>query len=99
MTNKSIKELKAKTAPIFRRYGVLRAGVFGSVARGEAKKTSDIDFYVIYPEGITLFDIGGLNYELEKKLGKKIDLTDSEMLKERIKPYILKDLKVFYEKR
>jgi len=60
MTNATLQELKTKTTPVFRRYGVLRAGVFGSYARGEAKKSSDIDFLIKYPRGITLFGIGGL---------------------------------------
>ena len=35
---KVIKELKAKIVPVLKKYGVVRAGLFGSVARGEAKK-------------------------------------------------------------
>ncbi|MCX6809722.1 MAG: nucleotidyltransferase domain-containing protein [Candidatus Berkelbacteria bacterium] len=98
MTEKTISELKAKTTPIFKKYGVIRAGVFGSYARGETTKNSDIDFYVIYPKGITLFDISGLAYDLEKNVGKKIDLADGSALREEFKPYIMKDLKMFYEK-
>ena len=43
MINQELKDLKNKTIPIFRRYDVERAGVFGSFARGEAKKSSDIE--------------------------------------------------------
>jgi len=99
MTKETLEEIKTKTIPIFRKYGVKRAGVFGSFARGESKKESDIDFYVIYPAGVSLFDIGGLAYNLEEKLDKKVDLADGKMLKKKIKPYIMKDLKIFYEKR
>ena len=97
-TFQQIEEVKARTAPIFRRYGVVKAGVFGSFARGEAKRKSDIDFYIIYGPKTTLFDMGGLQYELEELLGKSVDLANGQMLKKELKPSILKDLNVLYEK-
>jgi len=55
------------------RYGISRIGIFGSVARGEHKRSSDID---IYYEGkpqslMSSFDLHG---ELEKLFGRKVDL-------------------------
>jgi len=97
-TLQQIKEVKAKTTPIFERYGVEKAGVFGSFARGKAKGKSDIDFYIIYGPRTTLFDVGGLNYDLEQLLGRNIDLADGRMLKRELKPSILKDLTMLYEK-
>ena len=99
MTNATLQELKTKTTPVFRRYGVLRAGVFGSYARGEAKKSSDIDFLIKYPRGITLFGIGGLKIDLEKTIGKEVDLAQEGYIKDRIKSYVEKDLVQIYEKR
>jgi len=99
MTKKSLQDLKNKTVPIFRRYGVKKAGVFGSFARGEAKRESDIDFYVIYGPKTTLFTIGGINYDLETTLKRRVDLADGGMLRPEFKPSILKDLRIFYEKK
>lgn len=99
MTKKILSELKKNTAAIFNKYGIKRAGVFGSFARGETKEPSDIDFYVVYGPETTLFDIGGLSYELEKKLKTRVDLADGQCLKKELKPHILRDLKIFYEKR
>jgi len=99
MTKKILSDLKKNTFPLFDKYGVRRAGVFGSFARGETKKSSDIDFYIIYGPKTTLFDIGGLSYELEKKLKMNVDLADGQCLKKGFKPYIFKDLKIIYEKR
>ncbi|MBU2595685.1 nucleotidyltransferase domain-containing protein [Patescibacteria group bacterium] len=99
MTKKILSELKKNTAAIFDKYGIKRAGVFGSFARGETGESSDIDFYVIYGPETTLFDIGGLSYELEEKLKTRVDLADGQCLKKELKPYILKDLEIFYEKR
>lgn len=42
-----LREIEAKLTPIFARYGVERAFVFGSVARGEQTRRSDIDLIVI----------------------------------------------------
>jgi uncharacterized protein len=98
MSDSELEQLKIKVTPILKKYGVIRAGVFGSYARGEATKKSDIDFYVIYPKGTSLFDIGGLYSDLEERVGKKIDLADGNHLRKEFKPYILEDLKIFYEK-
>jgi len=99
MTKKRLLELKKNTAAIFDKYGIKRAGVFGSFARGKTKKSSDIDFYVVYGPRTTLFDIGGLSYELEKKLKTKVDLADGQCLKKELKPYIFRDLEIFDEKK
>lgn len=99
MTEQALREIKTKTEPIFRKHGVLRAGVFGSFARGETNSKSDVDFLVKYPEGITLFGISGLQIDLEENLGKKVDLAQEGFIKERIKPYVEKDLIQIYEKR
>lgn len=99
MTEQKLRQVRIKTEPIFRKYGILRAGVFGSFARNEDAKKSDIDFLVKYPDGITLFGISGLQIDLEKKLGKPVDLAQEGYVKKRIEPYIEKDLVQIYEKR
>ena len=58
---------------------VLQAGmanprVFGSVARGEDEDGSDLDLLVDALPGATLFDLGGLQVELEEILGVPVDL-------------------------
>jgi len=44
--NKEISRIKRKIIPILRKNDVVRAGIFGSYARGEAKKRSDIDILI-----------------------------------------------------
>ena len=54
-----------------------RAGnvrLFGSVLRGEAAPGSDIDLLVDPLPGATLFDLGGLQVELQELLGVPVDL-------------------------
>lgn len=93
------QNIKRKIIPILKRQGVTKAAFFGSVARGEAKKKSDIDILVKLEKGKSLFDFVGLKIELEEKLGKKVDLVTYRAIKPRLKDIILKDEKIIYEKR
>ena len=54
--------------------------VFGSVLRGEDKDGSDLDLLVDPLPGVTLFDLGGLQVELEEMLGVPVDLLTPEDL-------------------
>lgn len=96
MTTQSIKK---QIVPILKRQGVTKAALFGSAARGEIKKKSDIDILVKLKKGKSLFDFVGLKLELEEKLDKKVDLVSYGAIKPRLKDIILKDEKVIYEKR
>ena len=49
-----------KIAFILRKNGVVKAGIFGSYARGEAKKNSDIDILIKFKGSKSLFDLSGL---------------------------------------
>ena len=69
-------------------YKVKRIGVFGSYLRGEQKATSDLDLLVEFIEPISLFDFLRLEDSLEQKLGIKVDLVMSDVLKPRIKDKI-----------
>ena len=48
--------------------------VFGSVLLGTDKDGSDLDLLVDAVPGATLFDLGGLQLELEDLLGVNVDL-------------------------
>lgn len=60
--------------PILRRHGVVRAGLFGSRARGEATDTSDLDLLVEFEKGRSLFDLAGLRLDLSEHLGHEVDV-------------------------
>jgi len=42
----NIEEIKKKILPVFKKYDITRAGIFGSVVRGEARADSDVDILV-----------------------------------------------------
>lgn len=65
--------------------------VFGSLARGEADAASDIDFLVELEPGRSLFDLGGLQVELEALLGGRVDVVTERGLKTRIRERVLKE--------
>ena len=96
---KKITEIKAKILPILKKNDVIRASVFGSFARGEDKKGSDLDMLVEFNEPKGMFHRIGLKYELEKILGKKVDLLTYNAINPLLKEYIYKDEVKIYEKR
>ncbi|WP_341643311.1 nucleotidyltransferase family protein [Thauera sp. SDU_THAU2] len=65
------------------RAGNLR--VFGSLARGDDADGSDLDILVDALPGATLFDLGGLQVELEDMLGVPINLLTPEDLLEKFR--------------
>ena len=60
-----IEEVKQKINPILQRYGVKRAGLFGSCVRGEMSEDSDIDILVEIDANISLLDFVGIKLEIE----------------------------------
>jgi len=88
--NKDIRRFQKKAIPILKKNNVIRAGIFGSYARGEAKKKSDIDIVIQPPKGIG-FGFAGIELELERKLGKKVDLLTYNSIHPLLKSRILKE--------
>jgi predicted nucleotidyltransferase len=72
-------------------YGAHNLRVFGSVARGEGDAHSDVDFLVEMEPGRSLFDLGGLQYELERLLGRPVDVVTERGLKARIRDRVLRE--------
>ncbi|MEK7535789.1 MAG: nucleotidyltransferase family protein [Patescibacteria group bacterium] len=92
-----VAEISKKITPILREHGVLKAAVFGSVSRGEDKPQSDIDILVRLGKPMGMFAYIGLIRDMEKILGRKVDLVTENSLNKFIKPYIVNDLKTIYE--
>ncbi len=86
----NIEEIREKVAPLLRSYGASRAGVFGSAARGELKKDSDVDILVEIPRPISLLDFVAIKQKLEETLGRKVDLVEYATLKPSLRDAILK---------
>lgn len=87
----NILSIKEQAAPILEKYGVIRASLFGSVARGEDTEKSDVDILVEVSDKKSLFDMMDIQFALEDALDKKVDLVEYKAIKPRLRPYILKD--------
>jgi len=84
---KEILNIKRKIIPILKEYKVKKAGVFGSYARGEQKKNSDIDI-LIEVRG-SLLDVVKIEIALQKKLNKQVDLLTYKGISPHLKKRIL----------
>ena len=88
--SKEIEKLKPKIVLILKKNNVIRAGIFGSYARGEQKKNSDIDILIeINNPNITLLGFIKIKHKLEDVLKKKVDLVEYEAIKPLIKKRVL----------
>lgn len=87
----SIAEVRAKAIPILKRHGARRAGVFGSVVRGEDKPGSDVDFLVELDGEQSLLDVIGLQQDLEEALGRSVDVVEYDAVKPAIRERVLSE--------
>ncbi len=102
MLNKKIHDLIPTIKQYFQDKPVLRAWLFGSCSRGEETPTSDIDILVDYDESkgvVSLLKIGGMLMELSHLLGRRVDLVESQGLKEFARPSVERDKILIYERK
>lgn len=79
------EEIKAIVA---RRHG-RSVAIFGSVARGEERPDSDIDFLVELASDTRPIEILSIGVELEEALGVKVDVGTPASLRERLQDEVL----------
>ncbi|HTV31948.1 MAG TPA: nucleotidyltransferase family protein [Methylocella sp.] len=84
-----LREKRDAVLALCAEHGASNIRIFGSVARGESDEASDIDFLVELAPGRTLFDLGGLQYDLEQLLGCPVDVVTEHGLKTRIRGRVL----------
>lgn len=89
---KNIEEIKKKVVPILKKNKVVRAGIFGSYAKGEQNKNSDVDILIEFNDPkMSLLGIIALELELKKLLGKKVDLLTYNGISPYLKDIILNE--------
>lgn len=86
-----------RIVPILKRYGVVRAAVFGSFVRGEMTEDSDLDILVEFGDERGLLDLVGLKSDLEEALGVKVDVLTYNSLHPLLRDKILDEQEIFYE--
>lgn len=92
-----IKQISEKAAPVFEKYGLKYACVFGSYARGQNRDDSDIDILIKKGnKSLSLLDFVGMRNELSEIFNKKIDIVSEMAVIPYFKDYIFKDLRLIY---
>jgi predicted nucleotidyltransferase len=91
----TLDEIAVKIKPIIEKYGIKKAAIFGSYARGDAIEKSDIDLLFDFTD-----DFGfGKYYKLENKiravLKKKVDILSFDYINEYMRDSILKEAIIF----
>ena len=74
----TIEEIKKMIYDILKKYGIEKAYIFGSYARGEADKKSDVDIMIKKGKLKTLLQLSALAYEIEQILKKQVDIVIEE---------------------
>ena len=75
----TLAELTARRDDLLRiaaKHGARHVRVFGSVARGDARPDSDVDFLVEFERGRTVLDLSALILDLEEALGRRVDVVE-----------------------
>jgi predicted nucleotidyltransferase len=75
------------------KYNPVKIGIFGSFARGESEKDSDIDVLVEFKDSPSLLTLIRLENELSDLVGTRVDLVTTGAIKnKRIRTSIKKDI-------
>jgi len=82
-----------------RQNDVSMVGIFGSMARGEAKRKSDIDLIVRFSKRKSLLAMVRLERELSEALGRKVDLLTEAAISPYMRERVLKEMQVVYGSR
>lgn len=85
----AIVQIRPIILGIAREYGATNIRIFGSFARGEQRRGSDIDLLVDLPDGMSLLDHAGLQVDLEEALGRSVDVVPADSIKPLLRDRIL----------
>jgi hypothetical protein len=94
----TLNEIKEKTVPIAKAYGIQSLGVFGSYARNEATDDSDVDICVEKGSLRSLLQYFTFVQELEKILGCHVDVITTEIEDTDFLKRVLQERVLLYER-
>jgi predicted nucleotidyltransferase len=86
-----LKDVQRSILPVLKKHDVVRAGLFGSIVRGETKRGSDIDILIEFKGEKSLLDLAGLEIALEKTLKKKVDVLTYDSVHSFLRERILRE--------
>jgi uncharacterized protein len=85
-----LSHLKNQIADILRNYPVSKAAIFGSFAKGEENKHSDIDILIESSEPISIFHILKLEKDIKSVTKRRADIVEYSAIKSSIRKNVLK---------
>ena len=85
-----LKEKRDQILSIASKYGARKVRVFGSIARGEGKRDSDLDLLVELEPGRSLLDIIAIKQDLEDLLDTKVDVVTEAAVSPYIRDEVLR---------
>jgi predicted nucleotidyltransferase len=88
--DKTLKEKRDQILAIARQHGARNVRVFGSLARGEGKRDSDLDVLLELESGRSLLDIVAIKQDLEDLLDTKVDVVTENAVSPYIRDQILR---------
>jgi predicted nucleotidyltransferase len=86
-----LREKREEILEIAAKHGARNVRIFGSVARGDAGESSDIDLLVDMESGRSLLDRSELIADLQDLLGRKVDIVTEQGIYWLLKRRILKE--------
>ena len=86
-----LKQIKKTIVPILKKSDIVRSALFGSVVRSDFNDESDIDILIEFQGRKTLFDLVGLQQELERALNRKVDLVTYRSLYPKLREIVEKE--------
>jgi len=75
-------------------YGIESISVFGSMARGDADDSSDVDLLVSLPEGVSGLALGGLLMDAQDLLGRRVDVLTENGIHPALREKVVKAVKL-----
>ena len=88
--SQKIRQHQQKIQELAQQFGMKNLRIFGSVAKGEDTENSDLDLLVEASPRTALFDICGLQIELEELLNLKVDVVTDNSLPSKFKDEVLR---------
>jgi uncharacterized protein len=88
--DKILARLKSRKRRL-KKFGIHSLSIFGSVARGQAHKNSDVDILVDFERPVGLFEFARLKMYLEDILEHPVDLVTPEALRQEFREDILRE--------
>ena len=86
-----IENHRAEILALAERHGIRDVRVFGSMARGDATDTSDVDLLVTLPPDKTGLALGGLLMDVQNLLRRRVDVVTERGLHPALRQRVLKE--------